>query len=166
MKPEQKLALEGIVGAALTDEQVAAIEPLLDPENRNDVQIAAALSVGRVKLLERFISERGVIALLGTRDGDAFLRALEDFGTAMLPAEHPLKADQAGIRRVIGWLRTEAGVDLGVPASQMLLGALGATGVVNAAHAAQVAALAQVADPISYNAVSTALNLAEGRPTL
>lgn len=111
--------------------------------------IADALSVGRTRLASRYITERGVIATLGTQHGEAFLQALEAFGTATLPDGHPLKADQAGIKRVLGWLKSGEGIELGDAQAQTLLGALGSVGVVNASHAATIAALARVADPVS-----------------
>ncbi len=119
--------------------------------------IADALSLGRTRLKSRFITERGVIAALGTQAGETFLQALEDFATATLPGGHPLQADHAGIARVLRWLKTDAGIELGEAQVQTLLGVLGAVGVVDSSHAAVIAALAHEPDPVTHTQVGAAL---------
>lgn len=123
----------------------------------NTQAIADALSVGRIRLNSRYITERGVIAALGTQHGEAFLQALEAFGVAVLPGGHPLQADQAGIKRVLSWLKAGEGIELGEPQAQTLLGVLGAVGAVDAAHAAVIASLAQAPDPVTHTQVGEAL---------
>lgn len=123
----------------------------------DDAQIAAIVSAGRTRLRSHYITDRGVISALGTQAGNAFLDAIEGFAVAVLPAEHPLKADQAGIKRVLAWLKSDGGIELGDAQTQMLLGVFAQLGVVNAGHAATIMALGKDADPVSAGDVSLAL---------
>lgn len=154
MTPSDLLAL--IDARAAEDAEFAALVAA-----RNDTEVAAALSVGRTRLQSRLITERGVISALGSIEGEALLAGLEAFAAATLPPEHPLAAHHAGIKRVIGWLRPPSeGVDIGDPLTQQLLGTMVALGVsgVTAPRVAALLALAATADPISVDAVSSALN--------
>lgn len=121
-------------------------------------QIATTLSAGRKRLSERLITERGVVSLLGPVDGDAFLTGIETFCSTTLPAQHPLKAAQPGIRRVVSWLKPGAeGVDIGNPLTHQMLDTLVASGDLNAAHVAAVKAAGYVDDPVPTDAVYQAL---------
>lgn len=154
MTPADLLAL--IDQRAAEDAEFAALVAA-----RNDTAIAAALSTGRTRLVSRLITERGVISALGPVDGEALLAGLEAFAAAALPPEHPLAVHHAGIKRVIGWLRPPSeGVDIGDPLTQQLLGTMVALGVagVTAPRVTALLALAATADPISVDAVSSALN--------
>lgn len=111
--------------------------------------VAAALSVGRTRLVERNITERRIIAELGPVDGDAFLTALESFVAATLPPQHPLAAYQGGIRRAVTWLKSPVGLDVGNAHSQQMLDAMAAAGIVTAASAATVKALGREPAPVS-----------------
>ena len=111
--------------------------------------LATALSQGRTRLVERMISERRIVALLGIERGEAFLAGLEAFAAASLPADHPMAGVQAGIRRMAGWLKEPEGVDVGNPLAQQALAGLAAAGVLNAADAEIVAAFAREPDPVS-----------------
>lgn len=122
-----------------------------------DKAIAAIISTGRTRLRSRMITDRGVISALGTQAGDAFLSAIEAFALADLPAVHPLKADQAGIKRVLAWLKSDGGIELGDPQTQFLLGVFAQLGIVDANSAAVIRALGQEADPVSASEVSRAL---------
>lgn len=114
---------------------------------RDTAAIAAALSVGRVRLHERLISERGVLAALPVPAGDLFLKALEAFAATALPAGHPLDAYHGTIVRGVGWLKGE-GLDLGDPLTRTLLDTLAMAGVIDAASVATLKALAEAPDPI------------------
>lgn len=147
---------------ALIDERAAA-DPVFaaDVAERRDAQIAAALSVGRTRVRPRLITERGVISILGPIEGEALLQGLEQFAAATLPAEHPLAAHHAGIRRIIGWLKPPSeGVDIGDPLTAQLLGTLAAlnTQGVTTERVNALLAIAREPDPISVDAVSAALN--------
>lgn len=167
MTPAHKTALEGLIARALTAPEVDAITPLLaNPDDRNDVAVAAVLSAGRVRLQSRMIGERGIMAALGTVEGEACLAAFEAFAATTLPAEHPLKAHHAGIKRMLSWLKTDAGLDIGTPQAGQLLGIMAQLGILEGAWVVTIMALAQVADPIAVADVSRALNAAEGRMQL
>ena len=128
---------------------------------RNDAGIAAALSEGRTRPRTRMITERGVISILGPIEGEALLQGLEQFAAATLPAEHPLAAHHAGIKRIIGWLKPPSeGVDIGDPLTAQLLGTLAAlnTQGVTTERVNALLAIAREPDPISVDAVSAALN--------
>lgn len=125
---------------------------------RNDVAIAAALSVGRKRLQTRQLSERGILAALGPAAGGAFLAALEAFAATPPAAEHPLYAAHGGIARAIGWLKDADGIDIGDASTQTMLATFAALGIVDASAAATVQALGYVADPVSVADVSAALN--------
>lgn len=158
MSPNKQTALESIVGRALTEAEIEAIDALLPA--RRDADIAAILSVGRTRLQTRLISERGVMSALGIVAGEAFLQGIEAF-VAQTPAQgHPLAAAHPGIKRAAGWLNGE-GIDLGDALTQQLLAAMGAAGVVDAGSAATLAALGRTADPITTGQVSDSMNAAE-----
>lgn len=122
-----------------------------------DKAIADIISVGRTRLRSYFITDRGVISALGTQAGDAFLTAIESFAVAALAPEHPMKADQAGIKRVLAWLKSDDGIELGDPQTQFLLGVFAQLGIVDVGSAAIVKALGQEPDPVTASDVSRAL---------
>jgi len=162
MTPAQQTALETVAGRALTPGEIVAIDALLP--DRNDVQIAAILSAGRVRVVPHEIGERGILDVLGPVAGDAFLSALEAItGADQLPA--PLQPYYGAIRRGVAWLKTN-GLDVGSPTTRALLDALAGAGIVDGAAVTAIKARAEQPDPIHYNAVSDALNVAEGRMTL
>lgn len=162
MTPEVITALQALVGRALTTDEQAALAPLVAV--RNDVGIAALLSVGRVRIESRMLSERGVLSALGSQDGDVMLTALEAITSPeSLPV--PLRGNYGAIRRAVSWLKGD-GVDVGDPLTRGLLDALAATGVIQAASAAAIKRLAERPDPMPFGAVSDALNKAQGLMTL
>jgi len=162
MTPAQQTALEAVAGRALTPGEIVAIDALLPV--RNDVQIAAILSAGRVTLTPHEIGERGILDVLGPVAGDAFLSALESItGADQLPA--PLQPFYGAIRRGVAWLKTN-GLDIGSPTTRALLDSLANFGIVDGTAVTAIKARAEQPDPIHYNAISDALNVAEGRMTL
>lgn len=111
------------------------------------------------------ITERGVLGMLGTVDGEAFLQALDDFCAAPAP-QGPLGPHHPAIKRVVGWLKSPAGIDVGEAAAQTLLPTLGALGVVNAAHAARIAQLAWRPLAVSEEDLSVLVPEPEGNAAL
>lgn len=162
MTPEVINALQALVGRVLATEEQAALAPLVAA--RNDVAIAALLSVGRVRIESRMLSERGVLSALGSQDGDAMLTALEGI-TSPESMPVPLRSNYGAIRRAVSWLKGD-GVDVGDPLTRGLLDALAATGVIQAASAVAVKRLAERPDPLPFGAVSDAINKAQGLMTL
>lgn len=113
------------------------------------VAVASALSAGRTKLVLTMATERRILSALGVIDGAVFLDALDAFAAQTLPADHPLAPYHSGIKRAVGWLKTDEGIDIGDASSQLMLDALAAAGVVSADSAAVVKAIARVPDPLS-----------------
>ena len=162
MTPDQQTALESVVGRPLSPDEIVTLAPLLAA--RNDVQIAAVLSVGRVRLVENMVTERGVLAALGPVEGDALLTALETLGAPeTLPTA--VQPYHGAICRGVSWLKA-GGLDMGSPPVRGLLDLLAAHSLIAPGHATALKQLGEQPDPIHYNAISDALNVAEGRLTL
>lgn len=168
MTEAQQTALEGLVRRSLTAGEIVAIDALLPA--RNDVAIAALLSVGREKIVTRMVGERGIKSLACLpRHYHALLQTLKDAQTAtpswfspVLTAagiaadDIPALADDLGC--AYGWLKQDAGLDVGAAGVRKMLDAI-AVGVPLALPACAAAkALAVHPDPIGVNAVSDALN--------
>ena len=151
MTTAQQSALEAVAGRALTGEEIAAIDLLL-PE-RNDVAIAAILSTGRVKTQPTLIGIGTALAVMAPSGGE-FLNALESMGATDANVKWALKMIEQQTFDV-GHAVTRAQLDSFAGASPEMAAAVGA-----------LLDVAEVADPINYNAVSDALNIAEGRVTL
>lgn len=151
MTPAQQSALEGLVGRSLTADEISVIDALL-PE-RNDVQIAVVLSVGRVKIQTTAIGIGTCLAVMAPAGGD-FLNALEVIG-----------ATDANVKWVLKLIDRGA-FDVGHPVARAQLQAFADNVPSMATAIAALLAVAEVPDPINYNAVSDVLNPAEGRLTL
>ena len=151
MNQAQQSALEGLISRSLTVDEISAIDPLL-PE-RNDVTIAAILSTGRVKTQPTPIGIGTVLSVMAPSGGE-FLNALESMGATDANVKWALKMIEQQTFDV-GHAVTRAQLDLFAGAAPEMAAAVGA-----------LLAVAEVADPIHYNAVSDALNIAEGRVTL
>lgn len=153
MTPAQQAALESVVGRALTQTEIDQIDPLLDYNNRQDVQIAEILSAGRTRLKSTPIGIGTVLAVMAP-NGGAFLDALETMGTTDANVKWLLKLIERGA----------FDIGLGASRAQMLAYAQAVPEL-----AAAVNALLQLGiepDPIHYNKFSDALNVAEGRMVL
>lgn len=149
MTPEQQTALETVAERPLSADEIASIEPLL--ADRNDVAIATILSVGRVKLTPTEIGVGRILATIGLTAGNLLLDALY----AITEFRH------------IKPLIEQGRLDIADPLPRAALdGLVGSIEGFTQAHAAALKALAEQPDPIRYNAVSDALNIAEGRLTL
>lgn len=118
--------------------------------------IAAAVSVGRYRLRPLLITERGVMSTLGLVAGEACLQAFEEFSSATLPEGHPLKSYHPGIRRMLAWLKTDAGLDIGSAEAQTMLNFMGQLGIINQASAEKLAALPREPAPVSQEDVRNA----------
>lgn len=156
MNVAQQNALEQVAGRALSAGEVTAINPLLNPGDRNDVAIAAILSVGRKRLQSKLIGIGTIIAEMERAGlvGGEFLDALESLGAT---------------NRNVYWIMfniQRGAFDIGDPASQVQVSGLKQTLSQYAAGLDNLLALGHVDDPIHFNIVSNALNIAEGRITL
>ena len=157
MTPAQQAALEALAGRALTGAEITAIDPLL-PE-RNDVAIAAILSAGRTRIESKQIGRGTILAVMAPMGG-LFLGTLRDIGDI-----RPRTMDSANVAEVVG-LIDRGEFDIGMDASREQLQLFATANSGMAPGIAALLALAETADPIHYNAVSDALNIAEGRLTL
>ena len=150
MTPAQQLALESIAGRGLTADEMAAIEPHL--ESRNDGAIAALLPAA-VNVVPTPIGVGTILAVMAPSGGD-FLNGLEGMAASDANVKWSLKLIERGE------------FDIGHPVTRLQLSAFAQ---VNPALAPAISALLAVAErtePVSTNAVSDALNIAEGRAAL
>ena len=148
MTPAQQTALEAVAGRALTEDEIDAIDPLLP--DRKDVQIAAILSVGRVTTAYTEIGNGLILATIGLASGNTLLDYL---------------ATDATFRHVRPLLE-QGRLDVSSALVRGALDQFAAGGVITQTEADVLKALAETPNPIHYNAVSDALNIAEGRMTL
>ena len=157
MTPAQQSALEAVAGRTLTAQEYVDIDSLL-PE-RNDVAIAAILSTGRTRIESKQIGRGTILAVMAPMGG-LFIGTLRDIGDI-----RPRTMDSANVAEVVG-LIDRGEFDVGMEASRAQLQIFAAANVDMAPGIAALLAVAEVANPIHYNTVSDALNIAEGRLTL
>ena len=153
MTPAQKTALETVAGRALTDAEVTALDPLLDPNNRNDVEIARIISNGRVKYEPTQIGPGTIIAVMGDAGG----QFLDDV-TALGQSDRNVYWGMDAVRR--------GAFDLSVPLARGMLAALQTKLPAHAQNLSKLLAAFAQPDNVPVNSVSDALNKAEGRMTL
>lgn len=151
MTPAQQLSLEGLISRELTGDEIAEIDPLLP--DRNDVAIAAIISAGRVKTQPTPIGIGTVLAVMAPSGGE-FLNALESMG-----------ATDANVKWALKMIE-QSTFDVGHPVTRAQLEAFAVAVPAMASAVGALLSVAETADPINYNAVSDALNIAEGRVTL
>ena len=147
MTPAQQTALESIVGRSLTADEITSIDPLLP--DRNDVAIAALLPP-KVLIQSTPIGIGTILAVLAP-NGGAFLDALESAGTSDPNVKWALK------------LIEQSNFDVGMAATRQQMQAFAQAVPSFADGIAALLATAERSEPIHYNAVSDALNVAEGR---
>ncbi len=156
MTPAQQSALESVAGRALTADDIAAIDPLLP--NRNDVEIAAVLTEGQPRRRKSITVETVFNVLYASGDYVTLKQAHM--------AGNPLAALAFGFlsdAKLLGPGR----VDLYAPATVAQFDALQAAALLSQAGRDALDAAGWVdGEPINYNAVSDALNVAEGRMVL
>lgn len=153
MTPAQQAALKGIAGRELTQQEIEQIDPLLGPNNRNDVAIAALLSAGRTRPVHTEIGIGTILAKLGA-SGGAWLDALDAMGqqdsnvkwSMVLIRDGRFRIDMAEARAAMQTLATN------VPGLAAGIAALLTLGV--------------EPDPLPVTDVSRELNIAEGRVNL
>ena len=150
MTPAQQAALESVVGKVLTPEQIIAIDPYL--ADRNDVAIAALLPA-KVKIVSTPIGIGTILAVLAP-NGGAFLDALE---TA--------RASDSNVKWALKLIE-QSNFDVGMASTRDQMVAFAQAAPAFADGIVALLATAERTEPIHYNAVSDALNIAEGRITL
>jgi len=152
MTPEQQQALEFVVDRQLTPDEITAIDTHLDFNARNDVAIAEILSVGRTKLQTYNIGTGDVLDTIGLTAGNSLLdEVYNNPNYRYVPKELDrgnLDISRASVRAVLDQ----------IAANPLVLN-------FDQVHSDMLKALAEVPDPIDFNKVSNALNVAEGRMT-
>jgi len=97
-----------------------------------------------------FVTELGILDLLGPTNGETFLAGIEAAAASM-----PV------LNRIVRWLRSERGVDVGNTQVQTVLGQLAGAGVVTSESASIVIAhgtrLVSIADKIGINPIGYGL---------
>lgn len=151
MTPQQQTALEWLIGRSLTQAEIEQIDPLLP--SRNDVQIASILSVGRTRLRSHMIGIGTILAVMAP-NGGAFLDSLETLGATDSNVKWLLKLIERGA------------FDIGLAASRDQMQAYAQSVPALAPAVSALLQLGTEPDPIHYNTVSDALNVAEGRMVL
>ena len=153
MTPAQQAALEAVAERPLTQMEIEQIDPMLDPNNRQDVQIAEILSAGRTRLKSTPIGIGTVLAVMAP-NGGAFLDALETMGATDANVKWLLKLIERGA------------FDIGLEASRAQMQAYAQAVPALADGINALLQLGMEPDPIHYNKFSDALNVAEGRMVL
>lgn len=150
MTPEQLAALEACAGRKLTDDELAQAEPLLDPENRNDVALAALVSVGRTRTVPLEIGVGTILAALNG-SGGVFLDALVAFGAQNRDVYWTMDLIRQGRLRI------------DMPATRAGMQGLAAAVPQLADGITELLKLGVQPDPVPLQQLSSALNVAEGR---
>ena len=156
MTPAQQEALEGLIGRSLSAEDIAALDPLLGENDRNDVAITEYLSSSRTKLssLHKSVFQRWA-ARTGVR------AVIEDHATTQ---GSPLRSIALTLRDVL--VSDIPAIDFALADNVALLQAWVTAEAITQAQANELLALATVSDPLSMDEVSHVLNVAEGRMTM
>lgn len=153
MTAEQLAALEACAGRPLTEAEMAQAEPLLDPNNRNDVALAALVSAGRTKVVPTEIGVGTILAALAGQGG-VFLDTLVAVGEQNRDVHWTMELIKQGRLRI------------DMPATRAGMQALAATVPQLADGIAALLQLGVESDPVPVLDVSRALNTAEGRMQL
>lgn len=153
MTPAKLAALEACAGRALTEAEQAQAEPLLDPNNRNDVALAALVSVGRTKVMPTEIGVGTILATLAG-SGGVFLDTLVQVGESNRDVYWTMDLIRQGRLRI------------DMPATRAGMQALAQAVPALADGIAALLQLGVAPDPVPVLDVSRALNVAEGRMQL
>lgn len=151
MTPAQQSALESVAGRAVTPDKLVAIDALLPA--RDDMQIAAILSAGRMRTMPTMIGIGTILAVMAPAGGD-FLNALETMG-----------ASDANVKWALRLIE-QSNFDVGHPVTRAQLQEFADAQPALAPAITALLAVAEQPDPINFNTISDALNIAEGRMTL
>lgn len=173
MTPQQQNALETLVGRVLDANEITTIDPLLDSDNRRDDLIAGILSTGRVKIVSKMVSARGLAEKYNGGDpigAEITLQKLEGFVAYAdaLPAgsgNDTTKLIGKLLNRQLGFLNSD-GLDFGSIPLRAMIDQFVAMSIITLTEADHLKNIASTSDPISQETVSRALNIAEGRMVL
>jgi hypothetical protein len=119
--------------------------------------LAAALSQGRTRIRSRMLSERGILDQYpgGPVQADALLTILESFAATPVPLA-------SIVGRALRFLRQPEGIDLGAPATQVMMDALAQAGVITATQREHLRSMVTEPDPIDEMSVRRAIYADDG----
>lgn len=157
MTPAQQSALEAIAERPLKPGEIVAIDALLPM--RNDVQIAAILSADRVAVLPTPIGIGTVLAVMKP-SGGAFLRTLQQIAQTDPPTD-----TSSNVFWALEMIK-QGTFDVGHPDTRDQLADFAFEQPQLAGAVSALLDVAEKPDPLHFNIVSDALNVAEGRLTL
>lgn len=157
MNTNQQLALEGLIGRALTVEEISTLTPHV--ATRSDGIIANVLSIGRTEVYDRMTSSRGVAELYsgGPVAAEVVLMKLEGASAALL--QSAVQADKvlgSLLKRQLGFLAGD-GLNFGSASLRAMLDSF-APGILTSEEVAALKAIATRPAPINVSDVSQALN--------
>jgi hypothetical protein len=114
--------------------------------------LAAALSVGRTRMRSRMVSERGILDTYpgGPVAADALLTRLEAFAATAVPLA-------SIVARALRFLRMPDGIDLGAPATVVMLDALAQGGAITTTEREHLRAMVTEPDPVDEMSVRRAI---------
>lgn len=147
MTPAQQAALEACARRPLTQADIDILDPLL--AIRNDVAMAAHLSIERTRIVQ---TQSGIGTVLGVMapDGGDFLSTIEALGATDANCKWTLRLIEAGH------------LDLGNPVTRAQFQIFGMFHPAQAAPIAALLAEGVVADPLDVGVLSDTLNTAGG----
>ena len=154
MDAAQQTALEAVAGRPLNADDIAACDPLLGRDSRNDVALAAYLSQGRKPIIQSRTIGIGTVLSVLAPDGGAFLDAIEALAAVDPNIKWGLKLLERGE------------LDIGMAATRGLLDGIAANVISLAPSITVLLALAETEATIDVDKLSYALNIAEGRMML
>lgn len=155
MTPAQQTALESLMGRALTQSEIDALNPLLDQNNRNDTAITAFINAGQADVIGS-LSVSDVFDCLYESGDYATLKAAQLAGNPEAIAAFEMLYDAKNIGR--------DKVNLALATTIAQLDALEAAGLLSQAGRLAVTAKATSKATVRHlDEVSRALNIAEGR---
>lgn len=153
-------ALGALQGQPLTPAQVAEITPLIADENaRRDDLVAEVLSRTRTRIQPRRLNQMEFIGVYpgGPVEAAAILDAIR----AYAQEEGPLKSV---LGYTVAGLASDNGIEFGNTGMHALMQELVGPGKpLTAAQASVINGITRLGDPVSREAVSRALNVAQGR---
>ena len=156
MTPVQQSALEAVAGRALTPQEIINIDDLLPI--RNDVAIAEVITLGKPSVMVSLKVEDVFDTLFSTGDYMT-LKMAQLQGNPLALMAFAVLDDAKRIGS--GMVNLNA-----TPTAQMMTQLQGAELLSATGYAALVALATVPGEAVNYNAVSDALNIAEGRMTL
>lgn len=158
MTPAQQSALEGLLFRPLTLAEIGDIDPLLDPNNRNDVAITAIVNAGLPDVVGSITVEQVFSALRDSGDY-VTLKTAQSSGNPLAVMAFGMLSDS----KTLG----DGKVHPGQPVMSGMLDQLVAGNLLSTAGRGSLVAMATIkSKTYHFNDISYALNAAEGRVVL